>query len=124
MKQTAHYCPGFKKSQRQQPAVAGERSTGFKTDAKTATRGGGGSKNHKDSNPPLRGVTGSVAAFLPAVAGVLPLLRGVTGSVTAFLPAWTGFQGPIKNGNIYICIMAYIFLVVSQPPDNQSCGTG
>ena len=25
-------------------AVAGERSTGFKTDAKTATRGGGGSK--------------------------------------------------------------------------------
>jgi len=90
-----HYCPGFKESQRQQPAVAGERSTGFKTDAKTATRGGGGSKNHKDSNPPLRGVTGSVAAFLPAVAGVLPLLRGVTGSVTAFLPAWTGFQGPI-----------------------------
>ena len=80
----------------------GERSTGFKTDAKTATRGGGGSKNHKDSNPPLRGVTGSVAAFLPAVAGVLPLLRGVTGSVTAFLPAWTGFQGPIKIGNIYI----------------------
>ena len=65
-------------------AVAGERSTGFKTDAKTATRGGGGSKNHKDSNPPLRGVTGSVAAFLPAVAGVLLLLRGVTGSVTAF----------------------------------------
>ena len=51
----------------------GERSTGFKTDAKTATRGGGGSKNLKDSNPPLRGVTGSVAAFLPAVAGVLPL---------------------------------------------------
>ena len=51
----------------------GERSTGFKTDAKTATRGGGGSKNHKDSNPPLRGVTGSVAAFLPAVAGMLPL---------------------------------------------------
>ena len=82
-----HYCPGFKESQRQQPAVAGERSTGFKTDAKTATRGGGGSKNHKDSNPPLRGVTGSVAAFLPAVAGVLPLLRGVTGSVAAFLPA-------------------------------------
>ena len=44
IKQTAHYCPGFKESQRQQPAVAGERSTGFKTDAKTATRGGGGSK--------------------------------------------------------------------------------
>ena len=42
--QTAHYCPGFKEAQRQQPAVAGERSTGFKTDAKTATRGGGGSK--------------------------------------------------------------------------------
>ena len=34
----------------------------------------------------MRGVTGSVAAFLPAVAGVLPLLRGVTGSVTAFFP--------------------------------------
>ena len=44
IKQIAHYCPGFKESQRQQPAVAGERSTGFKTDAKTATRGGGGSK--------------------------------------------------------------------------------
>ena len=82
----------------------GERSTGFKTDAKTATRGGGGSKNHKDSNPPLRGVTGSVAAFLPAVAGVLPLLRGATGSVTTFLPAWTGFQGLIKIGNIYIYV--------------------